>query len=175
MKKQLLPRSGSEPTNAHWYLSSKATDRANCYAYAFGVKGRKDGYKLQPGDKSGLKGVDFSLHDCRELVKRVRRDFKNTVYVTPHAQKPCRRGYAKVMAFIDPDRDFHFFRQDPNGFWSHKRGLTPVSITDACHRRIRNPQKACRRFDKDNDYTVLCGTFCRRVPETKKKSTRTQK
>jgi hypothetical protein len=129
-------------------------------AFAFGERGTQNYVKQQPGNKSGLKGVDFSLANCDELVRRVRRDYKETVYVGKPTV-PCKRGYSKVMAFLAPHADFHFFRQGPNGYWEHKRGLTPPTTKDACGRRIKNPLKACRNYGDSYDYKVPCATFCR--------------
>ena len=65
----LLPTTGSEPRNISYYENNpKAVRRNNCMSFAFGEKGRKDFYKQQPGNKSGLEGVNFSLKTCDQLV-----------------------------------------------------------------------------------------------------------
>lgn len=157
---KLLPRSGSEPKNYEYYTSPRAEGRNNCMAFAFGERGREDGVKQQPGNKSGLRGVDFSLANCKALVDRVKRDYKGKVYVgTPTT--PCRPGFTKVMAFLARNQDFHFYRQEPSGYWAHKRGLTPVSRVDACNKPIKHPTRSCRKFGDGYDYKTACATFCR--------------
>ena len=163
MKK--LPVSGSEPKNITFYEKEKPTRRNNCYAFAFGHKGRLDGVKQQPGNQSGLKGIDFPLKSCKDLMQRVERDYKNKMYVGK-VGVPCKRGYAKVMPFIAPERDFHFYRQEPDGTWAHKRGLTPVTKVDACGKPILNPRNSCRDFGNGLDYTTACPVVCRKVSST---------
>ena len=168
-KNGLLPTSGFEPTNYTYYQKPRAVIRNNCMAFAFGERGIQNYVKQQPGNKSGLKGVDFSLANCDELVRRVRRDYKKTVYVGKPTV-PCKRGYSKVMAFLAPHADFHFFRQGPSGYWEHKRGLTPPTTKDACGRRIKNPLKACRNYGDSYNYKIPCATFCRSNRVTVKKT-----
>jgi hypothetical protein len=166
--KDLLPRSGSEPTNFQYYKTTRrGIIRNNCLGFAFGERGRSNYTKQQPGNRTrGLKGSNFSLATCDELVRRVMSDYKGRVYkATP--QTPCRRGYAKVMAFLAPDMDYHFFRQGPDGFWEHKRGLTPATKVDACGRPIVNPQQACRNYGSGYNYKVSCATFCRKTSSGK--------
>lgn len=167
-KPGLLPTSGSEPTNFSYYRTPKAVIRNNCMAFAFGERGQQNYVKQQPGNKSGLKGVDFSLATCDALVERVQRDYKKTVYKA-RAATPCKRGYSKVMAFLAPNADFHFYRQGPTGYWEHKRGLTPPTTKDACGKRIKNPLKACRNYGDSYDYKEPCATFCRLNKTHKKK------
>lgn len=162
-KKHLLPRSGSEPTNFQYYKTRRGIIRNNCMGFAFGERGRNDYTKQQPGNRTrGLKGSNFSLATCDELVRRVMSDYKGRVYKAS-PDTPCRRGYGKVMAFLAPDMDYHFFRQGPDGFWEHKRGLTPATKVDACGLPIVNPQQACRNYGSGYNYKVSCATFCRRT------------
>lgn len=158
----LLPRSGSEPTNYGYYQEKRSIIRNNCMAFAFGEKGRTNYQKQQPGNKTpAMKGTNFSLATCDELVRRVLSDYKGSVYKGTPARS-CRRGYAKVMAFLAPGADFHFYRQGPDGFWEHKRGLTPPTRVDARGKPIVDPSKANRDYGQGYDYSVKCSTFCRR-------------
>lgn len=36
------------------------------------------------------------------------------------------------------DNDYHWYRKDSNGYWSHKPGVTPVVNTDASGNLIKN-------------------------------------
>lgn len=162
MKRILLPVSGSEPRNIAAYRSPRAVGRNNCLAFAFGEKGMVNGNKQQPGNKSGLKGVDFPLTTCGPMTQRILKDYKGNVYRGSIA-KPCKAGYAKVMSFISPGRDFHWYRQEADGMWAHKRGLTPVSKKDACGKAIFNPVKSCRDFGGGLDYSMACPVLCRKT------------
>ena len=169
-KKKLLGASGSEPKNFAVYTREPAVSRNNCMAFAFGERGRVDNVKQQPGNKSGLKGVNFPLSNCDELVRRVMKDYKGRVRQLQNT-KPCSKGSTKVMAFLAPDEDFHFYRQAPDGYWEHKRGLTPASKLDACGKRIKNPMTACRNYGQGYNYKIPCATFCRKVSNTTKRKT----
>jgi hypothetical protein len=39
----------------------------------------------------------------------------------------CPDNMTKVYLAIKPNEDYHFYRQNPDGFWSHKRGWGPGS------------------------------------------------
>jgi len=169
MKKstRLLPVSGSEPRNINAYKTPRAVGRNNCMAFAFGEKGVVNGQKQQPGNKSGLKNVDFPLTSCGPMIRRVLRDYKGSVY-RGSVGTPCKPGYAKVMPFIAKGRDFHWYRQEPNGMWAHKRGLTPVTKKDACGKPIVNPRTSCRDFGDGLDYATPCPVLCRKTFNAKK-------
>jgi len=64
---------------------------------------------------------------------------------------------------VDPDEDYHFYRQDKNRYWSHKPGGTEVTNKDATGRDIYDPALASRNYtDKESslDYDTFCGYFC---------------
>lgn len=52
------------------------------------------------------------------------------------------------------DRDFHFYRRDCNGRWSHKVGKSPVTNLDSSDQLIDDP-RICDR----GSYTLFCGYF----------------
>jgi hypothetical protein len=56
-----------------------------------------------------------------------------------------------VALVIWPGRDFHWYRQDKVGCWSHKPGRTPATNKDSSGAAISDPQ-ACNR----GNYTVFC-------------------
>jgi hypothetical protein len=56
-----------------------------------------------------------------------------------------------VALVIWPGADFHWYRQDKTGCWSHKPGHTPAVNVDASNNPITNPQTANR-----GPYTVFC-------------------
>jgi hypothetical protein len=56
-----------------------------------------------------------------------------------------------VALVIWPGQDYHWYRQDKNGCWSHKPGSTPVRNTDNSGHTISDP-KTCDR----GPYTVFC-------------------
>ena len=47
---------------------------------------------------------------------------------------------------VDKGVDYHWYRQDKGGLWSHKPGVTPVVNVDASNSLINNPAKADRKY-----------------------------
>jgi hypothetical protein len=56
-----------------------------------------------------------------------------------------------VALVIWPGNDYHWYRQDKAGCWSHKPGRTPVRNVDNSGRAISDPRTADR-----GNYTVFC-------------------
>lgn len=53
-----------------------------------------------------------------------------------------KRGYYSAYLVIDEGVDYHWYRQDKGGLWSHKPGITPVLNADASRHLITNPAGA---------------------------------
>ncbi len=112
---------------------------ANCYAYALnnpalggrapGDLNRERGAWLRQPPHNPPEWVEAAL--LRDgLVRATRRDLKD-------------RHQHLIAAFAAPYFfDFHFYRRDADGTWSHKQGARkPVNLTEQFG-AIRNPQKA---------------------------------
>ena len=57
------------------------------------------------------------------------------------------------------DIDYHFYRQDKKGLWSHKAGRTEATDIDAKGKKITNPLVADRDYGRLN-YSTPCFFFC---------------
>jgi hypothetical protein len=57
-----------------------------------------------------------------------------------------------VALVIWPGADFHWYRRDKSGWWSHKPGSTPATNKDNSNKGIINPQNADR-----GNYTEFVG------------------
>ncbi|OLS16606.1 MAG: hypothetical protein HeimC3_53520 [Candidatus Heimdallarchaeota archaeon LC_3] len=68
---------------------------------------------------------------------------------------PCPEKSHKVALVIWPGVDYHWYRQDFDGKWSHKPGGTPATNLDNSKNIILDPRQADR-----GNYTVFCGCFC---------------
>lgn len=147
---------------------------ANCYAYAMGYKDPNT-YFPQPGF-FGVKDMN-AYHSlsreftCSNYTSRLLLDNPH-IYPVAH-NKPCDKGYYKVAFTVAPNRDYHLYRQNDDGTYSHKPGSTPARMTDSSNRQIRNPQNADRFNPPDQvvlsepslNYITLCNSFC--VPNRK--------
>ena len=61
-----------------------------------------------------------------------------------------------------PGWDYHWFRQDADGMWSHKPSHDPATNVDYAGHPIVNPETADR-----GPYTQFCGYFCVYKPHIK--------
>ena len=55
-------------------------------------------------------------------------------------------------------RDYHLYRQDNDGLWSHKQGKGKVKRYDASNNHIKDPKTADRNYstdDKNNDKLII--------------------
>ena len=65
----------------------------------------------------------------------------------------------------DPGNTFHFYRQNPDGTWSHKPGTLPITKLDADDLPIYTPYTSNRDYTTPGDddpinYTEFCGYYC---------------
>jgi hypothetical protein len=147
---------------------------ANCYAYAMGYKDPNTHFP-QPGFFGVENMYGYHMLDreftCSNYTSRLLLDNPH-IYPVAH-DKPCDKGYYKVAFTVAPNRDYHLYRQNDDGTYSHKPGSTPARMTDSAHKEIKNPQTADRFNPPDQVdvyepslfYMTLCNSFC--VPNRK--------
>lgn len=179
---QPAPVNGSEPKYIPDILNkSKAyLDTHNCLSYA--IRGNKinmdllrqckdtDGCNVnfeQPGAASGERKAmrDETLRTCPIVEKLTKSDLSKDFKKSSFYDK-CPNGSSKVALVVDKGTDYHWYRQNPDGSWSHKDGSNPVKNFDAKKRKIFNPAQASRDYGKELNYEDFCGFFC--VNRTKK-------
>ena len=174
----LAPVSGSEPSFAQ---QKKYDDPAvrlihNCFSYGFGVIDPKLVQKCkqkklkdcrthfhQPGalhgDRNALNAGE--RRTCPVVEKLMMADIPNVTRVD-FATK-CPANTSKIALVVDKGEDYHFYRQDPDGMWSHKDGSNKVKRYDALKKPIANPQFASRDYQwtgSDLNYEDFCGFYC---------------
>jgi hypothetical protein len=185
--------SGYEPAYeprawAHPYIEGSH----NCYAYflddrkeslaakceEFCLKHNKTGCPLkdegcqelipQPGHANLLKlygNIDKQerKYTCPNMVNKILAD--NPEIKPAHLLQKCPANHYKGAMVVDTGSTFHFYRQNPDGTWSHKPGILPVSNIDADDKPIYIPHFANRNYatKKNNEgikYDAFCGYFC---------------
>jgi len=174
----MSPRSGAEPRfEPEVWNNDEATYKSmNCYAYAFDFRNpslidecrRNNGkdcrkYFPQPGALNGDRdALDASARrNCRVVERLMKADVPDIV--NSSFQDKCPPGTSKIGLVVDPGEDYHFYRLDPDGFWSHKDGSNKVKRFDALRRRIFNPEGASRDYrwqGSDLNYQDFCGFYC---------------
>ena len=116
--------------------------------------------KAQPGYYSGYGHLEERDYSCENFRERLSRDFPS-FYLSSFGSK-CLRGFHKgFIAYVSKlgDRDYHFYREDKEGLWSHKPGRTNAVNVDSSNNKILNPLKANRDYNLFN-YDNACFFFC---------------
>jgi hypothetical protein len=115
----------------------------NCYNYA---NDQITNTFAQPGRAHG-KGT--AVMQCRNVEVAAQADGLKPV---PNFTAPLGPGHGWYVALVIwPGVDYHWYRQDKNGCWSHKPGSTPARNTDDSGNAITDP-KTCNR----GPYTNFC-------------------
>ena len=177
---EFSPVNGFEPicNLKAWNKNKNLKESHNCFAYAMNAVdnelveecGKSDACTVgfhQPGYASGY--GKFSNQDekgCGDMVARLWGD--NPVVKASSFEERCPMETSKIALIVDPKRDYHFVRQDSDGYWSHKPGAMEVTRLDASKRPIIRPDKALFIYKNHKEpliYTEFCGYFC--VPRNK--------
>jgi hypothetical protein len=172
------PTNGYEPDYdpEGWNKDPAIYKSMNCYAYAMNVRDPKligmcrqnngsDCRKFfpQPG---ALNGDRYALNaserrNCKVVEKLMMADVPDIERSTYFDK--CPAGKSKIAMVVHEKQDYHFYRQNPDGSWSHKDGSNKVKDFDALKRKIFNPQAAARDYrwqGSDLNYDNFCGFYC---------------
>jgi hypothetical protein len=168
------PLSGAEPRYEPWkWNTSKVQKTHNCFSYAFNIFDIKqleacekdplcDVPFHQPGSVSGYPAFnDTDPKTCPNMIARIMGD---NITVTPSAfELRCPKGSSKIALVVDEDQDYHFLRQDSNGYFSQKSGEMPVTNLDSLGHKIFDVALANHDFRHTKstlNYDRFCGYFC---------------
>jgi len=175
----ISPRSGSEPPyNPGRYNNDEAIYKShNCYAYSMNVidnklvvrckrNTRKNACRQNFHQPGALNGDRFTLNagerrTCPVVEKLMISDVPE-IQKTSFDQR-CPQNKSKIALVVDKGEDYHFYRQDSDGLWSHKDGSNKVKRYDACKKNIINPKLASRNYrpqGSDLNYEDFCGFYC---------------
>lgn len=133
------------PYNPGWWNSDANRLRSNnCYNYGCNVATNTF---AQPGRGSGRM---YGAISCGEVGGGASRD--GLISISGVASTPADGHYVALV--VGPNWDFHWYRRDSNGLWSHKPGGTPVINYDQNGNLIRDPRNANR-----GRYTDFCGYY----------------
>lgn len=177
---RISPLSGYEPffEPARWNEKKELRETHNCFAYAMNVHDPKQVQAClqdpqcnvpfhQPGSASGHPRFSSQrLKTCPNMVARLLGD--NPAMKLTKFQDKCPAGTSKIALVVDPDEDYHFYRQDKGGMWSHKPGGMPVTEFDSHGKKIYDPALCGRNYDSPSsklNYDVFCSYMC--VPRNK--------
>jgi len=179
---RISPLNGFEPNYEPllWNIKRSLRETHNCFSYSMNIHDPKqtqmclndsedcDAPFHQPGSPSGYRGFSSKkLKTCPNMVARILGDNPDIRMTTFESRCPV--STSKIALVVDPNEDYHFFRQDSNMLWSHKAGARPVKNVDAAGRTIWDPQLAYLNYtdgDSRLNYSVFCSYLC--VPRIKK-------
>lgn len=119
----------------------------NCYNYACNMQ---TGTYAQPGSASGNM---YGSLVCAEVHAGAVSD--GLVPTDCDTGCGCRKCCHQVALVVWPGVDYHWYRRDRNGRWSHKMGGTPVTNLDNSGNIITDPRTADR-----GSYSEFCGCHC---------------
>ena len=162
----VMPTSGYEPKfeGEKWTKNFNVMATHNCYSYLLDDlhKYPMNG-KPQPGLMS-KEGYAPSI-TCSSIKKRVLKDNPRCIisWASNLECTKCPEGYYKGFLCVNGNGDdYHFYRQDKDGTWSHKPGSTEPTRFDASGKTITNPKKADRDYSGSGGirYDIPCTFFC---------------
>ena len=119
----------------------------NCYSYA---RNRPDGDLAPPGLR--LKNMK-----CPAVIAAALKAGMSRVPANGQCPACTHKVYLLIEAGGD---DFHWYRQDGDGTWSHKLADAPIDNKDASRRPIKNPATANSNYGEGNNYSTKCGYLC---------------
>ena len=135
-------------TPSFWNDGGVIQGNNNCYNYS---NNRRTDTFAQPGRAAGAMWTSLT---CPNVHAAATADgLEPVAAATACPSKKCR-----LALVVDPDapgRDYHWYRQDANGMWTHKPGGTQATNLDNSSNPITNPETADR-----GGYIHFCGYFC---------------
>ena len=167
--------SGDDSYNNNVYIR----ESHNCYTYFLNLKSNyayqlcikkyvKDRYckRPQPGYAANLNHIGENDHNCKTVMERVHKD---NHLINSTFEEKCPDTHYKGAVVVSPRRDFHFYRKNDDGIWTHKPGPRKSTHLDASNLPIQNPQLANRNYGNNLNYKDFCGFVCVPRNRTKKK------
>lgn len=151
-----LPGYSIAPIDVQWW--NDKGDRQfcnNCYNYATNYP---NGSNAQPGWAGGGASAAQAL-ECDALVAAAESDgllFAGAAL----SDSTCDPGCSRV-ALVSSGFDFHWYREEVDGMWSHKPGQSEATRFDNSAQPITDPSKANRNGGHPFlNYTEFCGFLC---------------
>lgn len=117
----------------------------NCYNYS---NNKRTDTFAQPGQAAGAMYTALQCSNVRTAA--IADGIKSVAGPNQCPKKEC-----TLALVVAPNWDYHWYRRDKNGMWTHKPGGTPATSLDNSMNPISNPETANR-----GPYTDFCGYMC---------------
>ncbi|HHV14421.1 MAG TPA: RICIN domain-containing protein [Acholeplasmataceae bacterium] len=173
----ILPTSGSElEYNPEEWNATPIRNNTNCYCYAFNFQAfytndlgyqyynKKIMGRINPGCLDNIQeildinspyvnGVTSQLVFENTIQDKLAKNF---IFNSIGINQQCPDGQYKVALAIDVNNtDYHWYRQNLDGSWSHKRGAGFVTNKDASNKIIFNPSTSNNYYEYyDENYQL---------------------
>lgn len=178
-----LPLSGSEldynpnswnntKTSQFLWMKHYLYEYTNCYSYAVNAQVNPTTHKLefmQPGQASGNVIARGDLLNTNKVLSAIKSDATHLGFEfnSIDASTPCPEGTYKVAFVIDNqyssgdriDYDYHWYRQNSDGTWSHKPGKGLVRNIDNSNKIIMDPRTCNRNAGYGLNYNLFVGFY----------------
>ena len=94
-------------------------------------------------------------YECDDIIKGIILDSPSIKYMGKTNNFKCPKNYYRMsLSQNKSGREFHFYRQDKSGLWSHKNGWRKVTNKDCNGDLIADP-----KHSSNGIYNVFCGYF----------------
>ena len=138
-------------TPSFWNDGGQIQYNNNCYNYS---NNKRTDTFAQPGRAAGAMYTNLS---CTSVGPAAAADGVDSIPATGACNRSWLfwRRYDKLALVVAPGWDYHWYRQDSNGMWTHKPGGTQATNLDNLGNPISNPETAAR-----GPYVDFCGYYC---------------
>jgi hypothetical protein len=137
-------------TPSFWNDHGQIQYNNNCYNYS---NNKRTDTFAQPGRRAGAM---YSSLTCPAVVAAATADGVEPWPVSGSCSGDWLFSHhTKLALVVAPGWDYHWYRLDSNGMWTHKPGGTQSTNLDNSGQVIQNPETADR-----GPYTDFCGYFC---------------
>ncbi len=153
----VIPAYTTSPNEASRWNSKEQKECNNCYNYA---TNHPNSSFAQPGWASGIR--NNTPYTCGGLLAGAEGDGLSFAGRTlDEAKSRCGEGCC-LVALVLSDTDYHWYREDDDGTWSHKPGSTDAVTTDALGQPITDPTTANHNYRNTSgiNYHTFCGFMC---------------
>ncbi len=129
-----------------WNDDSQTLYNNNCYNYS---TNRATNSFAQPGEASDK---IYSSLTCESVLEAAKADLG--LQATDEFPFGSKNDDTLIALVVAPEWDYHWYRRDDDGLWSHKPGGTPATNMDSSGEIITSPETANR-----GPYTEFCDYF----------------
>jgi len=102
-----------------YVFSEFKSDKA--YFYVNKIQKEKFCRRPQPGYASKMPLLEKKDFNCPTMMKRTLKDNKDIFQTTK--KNVCPSNYYKGALVVAPGRDYHYYRLNDDGMWTHKTWL----------------------------------------------------